>query len=272
MNQTYQTIIGTSVMHYRMFGHGQKLLFCFHGYGKDSLSFEFLENKIGDKYTIVALDTPFHGYTQWRTSKALQCQELLEWIHQVCKQKGNSEKKYSLMGYSMGGRVALGITEAAPEQVERLLLIAPDGLNKLWWRSIFLDTKVGQKMLRYTIAHPRWIQGAISLAEKFNIIHKSKAEFARYYIDSKEKRQILYSRWMSLRKMNPDPEQIKKQVKVHSIQVKMLFGAFDKIISSRGGLHFLQGIEKFATLKIVDAGHNLLGEMQATSITDLFTT
>jgi len=40
-------------------GKGDKLIFCFHGYGEDATSFAFLENTLGADYTLVAIDFSF---------------------------------------------------------------------------------------------------------------------------------------------------------------------------------------------------------------------
>ena len=59
---------GKASFHYRQFGSGNKLLFCFHGYGRDSDSFNFLDTPLGDQYTIIAIDMPFHGLTKWNNT------------------------------------------------------------------------------------------------------------------------------------------------------------------------------------------------------------
>ena len=54
-----------SIINVSIFGTGNKLLICFHGYGEDGDSFEPLEKKLGNEYTLAAIDFPFHGETKW---------------------------------------------------------------------------------------------------------------------------------------------------------------------------------------------------------------
>src|SRR3569833_2382128 len=54
-----------SSIHYCVYGSGDKLVFCFHGYGEQAESFAFLESSLGKTHTLIAIDMPFHGETQW---------------------------------------------------------------------------------------------------------------------------------------------------------------------------------------------------------------
>src|ERR1035437_4038700 len=55
-----------STFHFHQFGNGAKLLLCFHGYGEMAGSFLFLEKSLGKEYTMIAIDFPFHGKTNWQ--------------------------------------------------------------------------------------------------------------------------------------------------------------------------------------------------------------
>ena len=57
---------GSSRIAYTRWGTGGKLLFCLHGYGETGAGFAFLETALGDEYTILAIDMPFHGGTDWK--------------------------------------------------------------------------------------------------------------------------------------------------------------------------------------------------------------
>ncbi len=52
--------------------------------------------------------------------------------------------------------------------------------------------------------------------------------------------------------------------------VRMLFGKYDRVIHSAGGEKFLHTIEEYATVKIIDAGHDVLGDWHAAAIAKLF--
>jgi pimeloyl-ACP methyl ester carboxylesterase len=155
------------------------------------------------------------------------------------------------------------------DKVEKLILLAPDGVNFNFWRWLGSETWTGNKILAYTIHNPAWISWVINKAEKLRVMHGSLADFVRYYIHDDETRLILYRRWISMRKFSPSLSKLKKLIKKYRIPVRMMFGAFDRVIPYEGGERFRKGIEEFATVKVVESGHNLLSEVQASKIVQL---
>jgi pimeloyl-ACP methyl ester carboxylesterase len=258
-----------STIHYRQFGSGSKLLFCFHGYGRESYTFSFLEMALGRQYTIVAIDIPFHGLTEWNDELIFQPEYLTHFVQQIAASAGKANSKFSLLGFSMGGRIALYLTQIMADKVEKLILLAPDGVNFNFWRWLGSETWTGNKILAYTIHNPAWISWVINKAEKLRVMHGSLADFVRYYIHDDETRLILYRRWISMRKFSPSLSKLKKLIKKYRIPVRMMFGAFDRVIPYEGGERFRKGIEEFATVKVVESGHNLLSEVQASKIVQL---
>ena len=119
------------MLSYRRFGDGNKMLFCFHGYGEDALTFSFLEKNLGNEFTLIALDFPFHGLTEWNEEFLLRIDELIEIMNKI-----SSVQSFSILGYSMGGRVALKLLQIIPDRIEKIILLAPDGLHNNFWHKI----------------------------------------------------------------------------------------------------------------------------------------
>jgi pimeloyl-ACP methyl ester carboxylesterase len=61
-----QLLFGRSCIHYIQYGYGPGLIFCFHGYGENAVSFAIFEEILGDRFTLIAIDFPFHGKTDWQ--------------------------------------------------------------------------------------------------------------------------------------------------------------------------------------------------------------
>src|SRR5512138_3675541 len=122
-NVTYRN---SSVACYK-FGFGEKLVFCFHGYGEDGNSFSFLEKYAGAQYSFIAFDLPFHGNTQWHDEEFTTA-DLVNIIRQLVGADVNHHtKKISLLGFSLGGRVALSLYQSMPSEIDKIVLLAPDG-------------------------------------------------------------------------------------------------------------------------------------------------
>jgi pimeloyl-ACP methyl ester carboxylesterase len=258
-----------STIHYRQFGVGPKLLFCFHGYGRESYTFSFLERTLGNVFTIIAIDIPYHGLTEWKEELIFKPTYLTQFLLDIRNALRKENMKFSLLGFSMGGRIALYLTQLLPDKVERLILLAPDGLSFNFWRWLGSETWLGGNLLHYTINNPGWIKWLISKAEKWRVIHRSLADFIGYYIYDDEHLMTLYQRWISMRKFSPSLSKLKGLIRKNKISVRMLFGAFDRVIPYQGGERFKQGIEELATVEVIESGHNLLSEAHVRKIAQL---
>ena len=116
--------------HVIQWGKGPKLLVCFHGFGESAAEFSCLEPSLGDIYTLVAIDLPFHGSTRWNGE--VFDQEIVRHLAEKILEHYQLSI-FSVLGYSLGGRVALSLVEALPQQVQQLILVAPDGVRDTFW-------------------------------------------------------------------------------------------------------------------------------------------
>ena len=92
-----------SIIHAVLFGTGDKLLICFHGFGEDAEKFRSLEPSLGSHYTVVSIDLPFHGKTRWQKDDIFYPDDLKKLINEILQTCG--KKTFSLMGYSLGGKI-----------------------------------------------------------------------------------------------------------------------------------------------------------------------
>ena len=261
--ETLSLIYKDSKISYRRFGDGDKILLCLHGYGEDAGSFLFLEKILGKEYDFITLDLPFHGSTDWKEGLLCTGDDLMNIIDQIV---GNSSKSFAIIGYSMGGRVALQLLQANPDRIQKLMLIAPDGLHHNIWHQLSTQTAIGNKLFLYTMNRPYWMFGLMKLLTATKIFNKSIVNFVHYYLDDPDSRQLLYKRWTTMRKFNPNQCLLKKIIVEKKIRICMLFGKYDRVILTKRGLKFRKKLEAFITIKELEAGHQLLRPKYADDI------
>jgi pimeloyl-ACP methyl ester carboxylesterase len=285
----------TSRIHYLLGGTGDRLLVCFHGYGESAASFAFLEGSSGKDFTILAIDLPFHGKTDWNEGLFFDPQELISLIGQMAakrpggdgpSQKGDHPSGYQperlqqrtlrladggwwLMGYSMGGRVALSLLEKIPEKVEKLILLAPDGLKVNVWYWLTTQTRVGNTFFRWTMQSPGWFFLLLRAGNALKLVNRSVYKFTRYHIDHVSVRNDLYRRWTTLRGFRPDIRAIQFLVRERNIPVRLLYGQHDRIIRPERGEKFKKGIGSCCRLILLPVGHQLLQVRNLEAILDL---
>lgn len=252
-----------STIRYYRFGSGPRTAVCFHGYGEDAVVYGFLARHAGSQYTFYAVDLPFHGKTEWNEGLLFTDKDLGEIISRIT---GNSNTPLTLLGFSLGGRVALSFYQQSPEKVEKLLLMAPDGLKVNFWYWLSTQTWAGNRFFAFTMKYPGWVFGLLRLINGLKLLNASIYKFVRYYIGKPELRQLLYNRWTALRKLKPDLKKIKELVREHKTPVRLIYGKHDRIILSSVGEKFRAGIEDHCQLTVIHSGHQVLHEKHVEEI------
>lgn len=255
---------------YRFGGWGKQLLFCFHGYGESSATFDFLENRLGPMYTLIAIDMPYHGNTQWLHQKHFTRDDLVGIVESIRQRFDRLNEKISLMGYSMGGRVVLQLSELLPGQVERIVLLAPDRLKVNFWYWLATQTSAGNGLFHFTVKNPGIFLWFLQVCNRLKWVNQSVYKFVHHYLDDREVRQLLYLRWTCLSRIKPDLKKIKEQIKNAAIPIHLLYGRHDRIILPDRGYLFRQGIEPWCSIDIIPTGHQVLQMKNIDSIVRYF--
>ena len=267
----------SSAISYYLYGSGDKIAVCFHGYGEDASGFSFLEKYAGNAFTFYAIDLPHHGKTVWNENADFQQEYLRDIIFRITVTPSGQiqEEKFqvpgfkiTLLGFSLGGRIALSLYETLPQQVEKMVLLAPDGLKINFWYWLSTQTWLGNKFFRYTMKRPEWFFVLLRGLNKLKLVNTSIFKFVNHYIGDKKVREDLYKRWTSLRRLKPHLKKIKSKIKTHKTQLRLLYGKHDRIILPPRGEKFRRGIENHCTLRVIDSGHQVLHEKHAEEIVE----
>ena len=251
-------ILGKSRIHYCYWGTGPKLLFCFHGYGESAGSFAFLGESLGGDYTLIAIDFPFHGKTEWADKLFFDPGDLLALLEDISSRLPNRRQQWTFLAYSMGGRVALQVLQLIPEKIEKLILLAPDGLQMNPWYWLATQTAPGNRLFRFTMAHPAWLFFLLRAGNVLHWVNPGIYKFTIRYIDDIKVRQDLYTRWTTMRGFRPSLALIRNIIRSRKTPVRLLYGRYDRIIRMERGEQFRKGIETFCLLQTLPSGHQLL--------------
>ena len=260
----------SSQISYCRFGAGPNKVICFHGYGEEAALFGFLEKYTVNQYTFYSIDLPFHGKTAWNEGLNFITNDISQIIEMILYQDNQQleipHQKISLLGFSLGGRVALSFFQANPEKVEKLILLAPDGLKVNFWYWLATQTSIGNNFFAFTLKHPGWFFIFLKMMNKIKLVNASIFKFVNYYIGDATVRNLLYNRWTTFRKLKPDLSLIKSLIRKKNIPVQLMYGQYDRIILSSVGDKFKKGIEEQCTVTVIQSGHQLLNEKYAVEI------
>src|SRR3569833_1806315 len=108
-----------SELHDEVNGNGPDLVLL-HGWGLNVREWDGLVAELRDRFRLFAVDLPGHGKSPWvpgRITPAEQAWLLYFSLILI-------SNRYSLLGWSLGGQIALDLAAAMPAQIEKQVLVA----------------------------------------------------------------------------------------------------------------------------------------------------
>ena len=254
---------GDQNLHYLQYGSGARLLLAFHGYGHDAASFEVLMPFLQKQYTIFCIDLPHHGQTDWATGKTLSIAALAALTRELMHKHGTG--KVSLLGYSLGGRVCFSIVEQMPECIDKVTLLATDGLTINTYYYFFTNNPMGKMIFKGMLTFPGMYLPMVTTMKAFGALNDSQYKFVMHYLNNKEAREQLGQRWPALSELIPNPEKLRKVIQDHAIPVSIVMGQYDRIMPPGLAEKFKTGLET-VQLHILPKGHRIFDDGNAAEI------
>lgn len=239
-------------LHYLKMGTGKRLLIAFHGYGNEAAIFTPFIKYLEEDFTIYSIDLPHHGKSKWKKHLPLEIRDLTNLVKQLRKE--TEVKQVSLMGYSMGGRVCLTIIEHMPKLIDRVLLIAPDGLvfSPLYY--FVTENFIGKRIFRHFLTKPKGYMRFIDKMREKKWIDESRYKFVSWYLQSEKDRDFLLRVWPGLRKIVPDLKKLKTLINEYAIPMHIFMGAYDRVIPVANAERFKRGL-KSVHVHVMEKGH-----------------
>jgi pimeloyl-ACP methyl ester carboxylesterase len=242
---------------YEEFGHGEELMFAFHGFDRDASDFRIFETTLGVTYKIISFNLFYHANSSQPVYPQLfNYADLKGLIGQILKEKNANE--FSLLAYSLGGKIALACIELFPEKIKSAFLFAPDGIQIKGFYQFFSLTKTGNSFLKMVVMHPKIFIKLIQVMHQTGFLSEKLFNFVLYHLANKSRLQKVADIWMIFRKIVPDIKRIQDIVNNKKINIHLFFGRFDDIIPVKLGIYFAKGLNDKHALHVLEAGHNLL--------------
>ncbi|MFT5918403.1 MAG: pimeloyl-ACP methyl ester carboxylesterase [Granulosicoccus sp.] len=237
-----------------------------HGFGQHAvLMLRFMEIvKPNDR--VISINLPFHGNTKM-IEPNLNVNDLDDLIGRILRNE--NVERCSLLGYSLGGKVALKLAELSPGKVERMVLIAPDGLKLNRFYLFATRTKLGNFLFRRAMKDPSRLLSICSIAVKLNLMDERILTFYQNQLSKPETREMIYGSWQAFKNINPNLIQIRKNIFRYKIKTELFFGKHDRVIHPRLAKQ-LSGVNgKTSTVHFLDRGHDLTSSEAAQKIKNL---
>lgn len=253
------------------YGNGTKALFAFHGFGRHASDYKVFESLFGKEYTIYSFNLFHHGDSQYPTERieknTFTKSEFKRLFKKFIAQKEISS--FDVMGYSLGGKLALIFAEIFAEKLNQLWLFAPDGIKMNFWYRLASGSKIGRGVYRYFLYNPHLFITMVNGLHRTKIINNKIKKFALKNMASQEDRELVYKVWLTFKDTNPNMRVVVNNILRNSISVHQFFGAKDQVIKPHLGKWFAKEINQENRLHVLPAGHLLLTKKTATYIEEL---
>jgi len=241
--------------HVQVAGNGPITLLACHGFSQSTSYFNPIVKPLEGIAQVWALELPGHHKTNWPGERPCTPHDLLELLRAVKARTNHAP--LAILGFSMGGRYAFALGQAAGAELHSLHLAAPEGLSPNWAQIISTETAIGRWIIRRQIDQPGIVTGPVRAMERMGILDKKMADFARANIANRALRVQLRESWIAMSGLKPDHEQLAQSAKKNKLPVHLYAGKRDPLISLENARKLAAKIPG-ATLHELDKGHFLI--------------
>ncbi len=238
------------------FGTGKELLILIHGFGDSAKLFKPFIPAFETQYTAYAISLPYHGATEWKPD-FFDKQDLINIINTLCKKEGKD--RFTLLGYSLGGKISLSLVEPFADRLNQLLLFGPDGIktHKLY------DVTNLPLSLVFTIKlvmRMPWLFFSIArLMHKRGVLSKFLYDFTLNHFSTKQQRRRFFCISRSVYFFVSNLKRVKSILNEYQIPVSLFYGKRDEVIILEGAFEFKEGLND-CKLYQLEKGHLMVDE------------
>lgn len=218
---------------------------------------------------MICIDLPFHGKTNWNENLLFTIGELIAIMEGIAQEQKRALSRFSIAGFSLGGRVAIALVPFMARQIDKLLLMAPDGIIVNFWYWLSTQNAAGNRLFKFTMNHPYWLITLIKTANRFGLVNRSIYKFSMAQVEDQQARKDLYRRWTIMRRFNCARTELKHLISDNKIAIEMIYGKHDRVMLVKTGIKFQTGIEDLCNITVLPCGHQVLHPKNAATIVTL---
>ena len=226
----------------------------FHGFGQSHAVFAPFIESVGQNFTLYIFDLFFHGQSHWALDeKSLEKEYWADLLSHFLKE--NEIGDFSVLGFSLGGKFALASVEALPNRIHHVFLLAPDGIKTNTWYSLATYPIAMRSLFKSMVKRPGRFLAIVKMAKALRLVDKGILKFAESQMQSETERNRVYYSWVVFRHLKFNLNKLTSIINSHPVQILILVGQFDKIITAENMKGFLSKVPN-SKLLILPAGHN----------------
>lgn len=214
--------------------------------------FEFLTDVFSDS-KVISVNLFFHGNSEL-IEDDLHHDNLKEVLEEVIQIEGVD--RFTLIGYSLGGKFALNMINYFPEKVDRIVLIASEGIKANNFYNFSSRIILMRKLYKSAIKHPNWVFNFAKVLTKLGVMSQSYRKFIDIQMGEEKNREMAYNTWAKFRYIFPNQGRLKRNLEQHNIDLVIMIGEKDKIIKPDIGKYFIRKMGR-GEFRLIPVSHDI---------------
>jgi pimeloyl-ACP methyl ester carboxylesterase len=253
---------------YEKWGTGPQVLLAFHGFGQSASIFQNIAPALRDTFTVYACSLFYHGESKFPQhilpGEPLPPEFLKQGVIEFCQQFNID--RFSLMGYSLGGKLVLKLMEMLPERIDSVILLAPDGVKKSYWYYFATRHFIGKRLFRKAVLKPKLLFTMVNIFRALGFFNEKMKKFVYSQFSDAENRLKIMNVWNTYSIITPRMRTVKSIIREHGIKTLIFTGMYDPVVKEEVGHILSIGVEDQVKWVKIKAGHDLLKPVYADQI------
>lgn len=254
MTETFQH--SGIILSYHTYGSGNECVLAFHGFGQDGSEYESIGQFSSETHTLYSLDLFYHGDTVLPVEiSSFSKRELKSFFEAFISHLKLT--KFSLLGYSMGGRCALFLLECFPQQINHLYLLAPDGLSVNFWNRLVTSTRFGRNLYFFATRQPGLVYRISKFGQKLKLFPPTMDRFLDVNFKNEKMRSKIFKVWMLYKNIKFSQKSLAQLILQNKIKTKVFVGHKDPVVKFKLCNGFVHQLGDHGEIHLIKAGHDL---------------
>ena len=218
--------------------------------------FAILEEVLGKQYTLVAVDLPFHGQTEWN-DQTFTKSDLESIIDTIRESEGKT--RFNLMGFSFGARLLLATLPEYHALLDRLILLAPDGIGTKGMSMAVRTPMPVRRFLFKWLQRPDWFLKLVRFGHRLRVIPPVIVNFLVFNLPRADRFNRTFGCWFALNSFYLRRRRIRGYLQQSAIPVDIFYGTKDEMVRYKSLKKLAAALPKSRLIQL-DAGHRVVSE------------
>ncbi len=254
VEQAHRVTIDGVEVHYFDFhpdAPGTPLIYI-HGYSGSAFEAFYFQDDLGPDYRIIAPDLPGAGLSE-KPDIEYTVDYYVEFVRNFADALGI--ERYDLIGHSMGGQIATVLAARGEPALDRLILIAPYGLEGEASRVLEFLSNAGVVVDYGFVLHNETLVDIAIRLEVFHSPRKIPKDFVAYLALATFHTENAIPALASITRNIIGKEPTDALLPLITNETLIIWGADDRVLDFRYAADFNVGIENSRLVAIPDCGH-----------------